>query len=71
MEIKLHEISVRDVFDGYENNESTGQVVAFGGKLAERASRISKGIRLRRQKEDCRYEFHTTLISTQRNVLVG
>ena len=33
MEIKLHEISVRDVFDGYENNEATGQVVAFGGAL--------------------------------------
>ena len=33
MEIKLHEISVRDVFDGYENNEETGQVVAYGGKL--------------------------------------
>ena len=33
MEIKLHEISVRDVFDGYENNEESGQVVAFGGKL--------------------------------------
>lgn len=33
MEIKLHEIPVRDVFDGYENNEETGQVVAFGGKL--------------------------------------
>ena len=33
MEIKLHEITVRDVFDGYENSEETGQVVAFGGKL--------------------------------------
>ena len=33
MEIKLHEISVRNVFDGYENNEETGQVVAYGGKL--------------------------------------
>lgn len=33
MEIKLHEISVRDVFDGYYNDESTGQVVAFGGAL--------------------------------------
>ena len=33
MEIKLHEIPVRDVFDGYENNEETGQVVAYGGKL--------------------------------------
>lgn len=33
MEIKLHEISVRDVFNGYENNEATGQVVAFGGAL--------------------------------------
>ena len=33
MEIKLHEISVRDVFDGYYNDESTGQVLAFGGKL--------------------------------------
>ena len=33
MEIKLHEITVRDVFDGYYNDESTGQVVAFGGAL--------------------------------------
>ena len=33
MDIKLYEISVRDVFDGYENNEETGQVVAYGGKL--------------------------------------
>ena len=33
MQIELHEISVRDVFDGYENNEETGQVVAYGGKL--------------------------------------
>lgn len=33
MEIKLHEITVRDVFDGYENNEATGQVVAYGGAL--------------------------------------
>ena len=33
MEIKLYEISVRDVFDGYENNESTGQVIAYGGAL--------------------------------------
>ena len=33
MEIKLHEITVREVFDGYFNDESTGQVVAYGGKL--------------------------------------
>ena len=33
MEIKLHEISVRDVFDGYYNDEESGQVVAYGGKL--------------------------------------
>lgn len=33
MEIKLFEIPIRDVFDGYENNEETGQVVAYGGKL--------------------------------------
>ena len=33
MEIKLYEITVRDVFDGYENDEESGQVVAFGGKL--------------------------------------
>ena len=33
MEIKLHEITVRDVFDGYENDEESGQVVAFGGNL--------------------------------------
>lgn len=33
MEIKLYEIPVRDVFDGYENNEETGQVLAYGGRL--------------------------------------
>lgn len=33
MEIKLHEISVREGFDGYENNEETGRVLAYGGKL--------------------------------------
>lgn len=33
MEIKLHEISVRDVFNGYENDEESGQVIAYGGKL--------------------------------------
>ena len=33
MEIKLHEITVRDIFDGYYNDESTGHVVAFGGAL--------------------------------------
>ena len=33
MEIKLHEISVREVFDGYNNDEATGQVVAYGGRL--------------------------------------
>ena len=33
MEIKLHEISVRDVFEGYENDEESGRVVAFGGRL--------------------------------------
>lgn len=33
MEIKLYEISVRDVFDGYKNDEESGQVVAYGGKL--------------------------------------
>ena len=33
MEIKLHEITVREVFNGYYNDEESGQVVAFGGKL--------------------------------------
>ncbi len=33
MDIKLYEVPVRDVFDGYYNDEETGQVVAFGGKL--------------------------------------
>lgn len=33
MEIKLHEITVRDVFNGYYNDESTGQVIAYGGAL--------------------------------------
>ena len=33
MEIKLHEITVREVFEGYYNDEESGQVVAYGGKL--------------------------------------
>ena len=33
MEIKLHEIKVKDVFNGYFNDEATGRVSAFGGKL--------------------------------------
>lgn len=33
MEIKLYEIPIREVFNGYENDEDTGQVVAYGGKL--------------------------------------
>ena len=33
MEIKLHEITVREVFNGYNNNEESGQVVAYGEKL--------------------------------------
>ena len=33
MDIQLHEITVRDVFDGYYNDEESGRVVAFGGKL--------------------------------------
>ncbi len=33
MEIKLHEIKIADVFEGYENDEATGKVAAFGGKL--------------------------------------
>ena len=32
MEIKLTEISIRDLFEGYENNEELG-VKAYGGKL--------------------------------------
>ena len=33
MEIKLHEITIREVFEGYCNDEESGRVVAFGGKL--------------------------------------
>lgn len=33
MDIQLHEITVRDVFNGYYNDEESGQVVAYGGKL--------------------------------------
>lgn len=33
MDIQLHEITVRAVFDGYYNDEESGQVVAYGGKL--------------------------------------
>ena len=33
MKIKLYEIPIRDIFDGYSNNEETGQVSAFRGLL--------------------------------------
>ena len=33
MEIKLVEIPIKDIADGYYDNDATGQVVAFGGKL--------------------------------------
>ena len=33
MEIKLYEIKVRDVFKGYSNDEETGRVVAYDGRL--------------------------------------
>lgn len=33
MQIELHQITIREIFNGYENNEETGQVIAFGGKL--------------------------------------
>ena len=33
MEIKLHEISVRDVVEGYERDEESGQILAYSGKL--------------------------------------
>ena len=32
MEIKLHEITIRDVVDGYEDNQENG-VIGYGGKL--------------------------------------
>lgn len=32
MDIKMHDITIRDLFDGYENNDENG-VVAYGGKL--------------------------------------
>ena len=33
MEIQLREITVGEVFDGYLNDEATGQVTAYGGRL--------------------------------------
>ena len=33
MKIELHEISVRDLTKGYENNLETGSVVGYGGIL--------------------------------------
>ena len=33
MEVKPFQVSVREIFDGYLNDEESGQVVAFGGKL--------------------------------------
>ena len=33
MKIKLHEITVREVFNGYRNDDESGQVVAYGGLL--------------------------------------
>ena len=47
MEIKLHEITVRDVFNGYYNNEATGQVVAFDGALNVRPAQLLRGCNIR------------------------
>lgn len=33
MQVKPFQVSVREIFDGYLNDEESGQVVAFGGKL--------------------------------------
>lgn len=33
MEVKPFQVSVREIFDGYLNDEESGHVVAFGGKL--------------------------------------
>jgi hypothetical protein len=33
MKIELHQIKVKDVFDGYVNNTQDGSVVGYGGKL--------------------------------------
>ena len=33
MKIELHKIKVKDLFAGFENDEETGRVVGYGGKL--------------------------------------
>ena len=33
MEVKPYEVTIREIFEGYENDEESGRVVAFGGKL--------------------------------------
>lgn len=33
MKIELTKVKIKDLFNGFENNESTGEVVGFGGKL--------------------------------------
>lgn len=33
MEVKPYEVTIREIFDGYENDEESGRVVAFGGRL--------------------------------------
>lgn len=33
MEVIEHKIKVREIIAGYENDEETGRVVAFGGRL--------------------------------------
>ena len=38
MKIELHKIKVKDLFAGFENDEETGRVVGYGGKLNIRPS---------------------------------
>lgn len=33
MQIELKQIKIRDLVEGYESDDETGRVVAFGGKL--------------------------------------
>ena len=33
MKIELHKITIRDLIKGYENDEASGQVIAYDGKL--------------------------------------
>ena len=52
MQIKPYEVTIREVFDGYENDEESGRVVAFGGKLNVRPAYQREFVYNEKQQRD-------------------